>query len=310
MAGYTDGPTRRLAREFGADRTYTEMISARAFVEGHRKTRSMLDGIDGETAVTVQFMGSDPGILAEAAARAEDLGADGVDVNMGCAAKKIVKNGAGAALMRDPVRVGEIVRRVREAVRVPVSVKIRAGWDDEHRNAVEIGRVARESGADVVAVHGRTAVQAYRGKADWEVVQALVGALGIPVYGNGDVRGWDDARRLVEETGCAGVMIGRAALGNPWIFGEIRQRGAGGPQARPGHRERLEGARRHFQLAVSLKGRSGLFEMRKQLAFYLKGFPGAREVRDRINRTEEMGGVLSELDRLVEAADTAASASS
>jgi nifR3 family TIM-barrel protein len=286
------------------------MISARAFVEGHRKTRSMLDGIAGETAVTVQFMGSDPAVLAEAASRAEDLGADGVDVNMGCAAKKIVKNGAGAALMRDPVLVGDIVRRVRRAVRVPVSVKIRAGWDDENRNALEIGRVARESGVDVLAVHGRTAAQAYRGKADRGVVRALVEGLGIPVYGNGDVRGWEDACRMVEETGCAGVMIGRAALGNPWIFREIHRRRGREEWSRPGPRERLEGARRHFDLAVSLKGRNGLFEMRKQLAFYLKGFPGAREVRDRINRTEDMEAVLLELDRLAEAAGTTAPAPS
>jgi len=298
MAGYTDGPTRRIAREFGADLVYSEMISARAFVEGHRRTGAMLDGIGEEDGVVVQFMGSDEVVFGEAAARAEALGADGVDINMGCAAKKIVKSGAGAALMRDPGLVRRIVGRVRDAVRIPVSVKIRAGWDDETRNALEIARIAEESGADAVALHGRTAVQGYRGAADWGLVRDLVGALRIPVYGNGDVRGWEEARRLVEETSCAGVMIGRASLGNPWVFQEIRRRRGGGEWAPPDARDRIEGAKRHFRMAVALKGRPGLYEMRKQLAFYLKGFPGAREARNRINRTEEMESVLAELDDL------------
>jgi nifR3 family TIM-barrel protein len=259
MAGFTDGPARRIARRFGADITYTEMISARALLEGHRRTRAMLDGIDRETSVVVQFMGSDPDIMAEAAAMAEGLGADGIDINLGCSVRKIVRNGAGAALMREPTRVAGIVSRVSSAIRIPLSVKIRAGWDERNMNAVQIGRIAQDSGAEAVAIHGRLASQGYTGEADWNIIRVLVRVLGIPVVGNGDVRCWEDAEKMVR---------------------------------------RIEGAKGHLLAAYAEKGRRGLLQMRKQLAWYLRGFPGAREVRDRIHRVESVDSVVAELEGL------------
>lgn len=296
MAGFTDRPMRRLAKEFGADLAYTEMISARALVEGHQRTVAMLNGIDREASVVVQLMGSDPGIMAEAAAAAESTGADGVDINLGCPVKKIVRSGAGAALMREPGRVREIVRRVRDAIRIPLSVKMRAGWDEASRNAMEIGRIAQASGVDAVAIHGRLATQGYAGGADWGVIRSLAESLTVPVVGNGDVRTCRGAEEMVRRTGCAAVMIGRASLGNPWIFRAIKLKRAGKEAPWPDAAKRIEVAERHLLLAFEEKGRRGLLQMRKHLAWYLRGFPGAREVRDRIHRTEAVSAVLAELE--------------
>jgi tRNA-dihydrouridine synthase B len=300
MAGYTDAPMRGMARRFGADITYTEMISARALVQGHKRTASMLDGIDRGTNVVVQLMGTDPSVMAEAGAMAESMGADGIDINLGCAVRKIVRNGAGAALMRDPSRVGHIVRRVREAIRIPLSVKMRAGWDAENRNAGEVARIAEGNGVDAVAIHGRLASEGYRGQADWAVIRDLVETLAIPVVGNGDIRDSRDAEQMIRQTNCTAVMVGRASLGNPWIFRSIQRERAGMQPLRVRPRERIEAAKQHLHAAHEAKGRRGVLAMRKHLSWYLRGFPGVREVRNRIHRMETVDGVMTELDCFVE----------
>lgn len=286
MAGVTDKPFRLLVREFDCTLVYTEMVSDNALVMGTRKTKAILDLTGESSPIAVQLFGSDPVTLARAARIAEEEGASLIDLNMGCPTPKIVKNGEGAALMRNPELASQIVSAVRAAVSVPVTVKLRKGWDENSVNAVEIARLAESCGASAVTVHGRTRDQFYSGAADWTIIKAVKQSLKIPVIGNGDIWKPEDARQMLEQTGCDGVMIGRGALGNPWLFRRtIHYLKTGELLPEPTLEERKDTSLRHLELMVAHKGEKvAVREMRKHLAWYLKGLPGAARARVLINK--------------------------
>lgn len=297
LAGYTSRAFRDLAREAGCGLACTEMVSATALAMGCQSTRKLIDIAGEPPPVAVQLFGSQPGVMAKAAAVAEQSGASIIDLNFGCPAPKVLKNGEGAALMRDPGRVGEIVRSVVKAVTVPVTAKIRKGWDDELVNAVEVARAAEDAGAAAITVHGRTCRQLYSGKADWEIIRQVKRSVGVPVVGNGDIWQPEDALRMMEQTGCDAVMIGRGALGNPWIFSRtltLLETGETPPP--PSLDERAAMALRHLQMEVAARGEVwAVHEMRKHLIWYFKGYPGASVLRDKLVRA----GRMSEVEDLV-----------
>ncbi|HHY47939.1 MAG TPA: tRNA dihydrouridine synthase DusB [Firmicutes bacterium] len=289
MAGVTDSAFRRIAKEMGADLVYTEMISDKALVFGNKKTVEMIRLRPEERPVSCQIFGSDPEFMARAAKLAEDAGADLIDINMGCPTPKIVRNGEGAALMRNPGLAGRIVGAVASATTRPVTVKIRKGWDSNSVNAVEIARVAVSEGAKAIAVHGRTRDQLYSGRADWGIIARVKEAVAVPVIGNGDVRSPEDVKRMLDETGCDAVMIGRGALGNPWIFLQARKFLEDGSLIPPPTlEERLGVMLRHFDMAIQDKGeRIAVLQMRKHLAWYLHGLRDSARVREAINSLDE-----------------------
>ena len=299
MAGVTDAAMRLLCFEQGAGWAVSEMLSAKGWVysEGrNRNTLELLKRLPGEGPVGLQLFGREPEYLAEAARQLEALDFPFIDINMGCPAPKIAGNGEGAALMKEPALAGRIVRAVADAVKKPVTVKIRAGWDAGSVNAVEVARILEQNGAAALAVHARTREQYYSGRADWSVIGAVKRAVSIPVFGNGDVASAADARRMLRETGCDAVMIGRGAQGNPWVFAEIAAALRGEAYARPDLAARVEMAIRHFDLEVALHGeRRGLPEMRKHIAWYVTGARGAARFRDYVNtltRPEEVKAAL------------------
>ena len=270
MAGVTNAPFRLVCREAGAGLLTSEEIDARALVMGNGKTETLARYLPGERPLVMQLLGHDPDVLAEAARRLEAGGADGVDLNMGCPVPKIVAKGQGAALMRDPLAAAVIVRTLRTAVSVPLSVKIRGGWDERALNAVEIARIAAGEGVDAITVHPRSRSQQFTGRAPWAVIADVVRAVRVPVTGNGDVRSVEDARAMVAATGCAAVMIGRGALGRPWVF-------RGRDVTRE---ERADVIRRHCTLiAAHLPERLALVQLKKHLAWYSEGRPGAARTR-------------------------------
>lgn len=288
MAGVTDKAYRILAQEAGCGLVCTEMVSDQALLYGNPKTCSMLN-LSGEVGpLSVQIFGSNPLYMAQAAEIAESRGADLIDINMGCPAPKIVKNGEGAALMKNLRLAAEIVRAVVQRVRVPVTVKMRKGWDEHTVNAVELAQSLADLGVAAFAVHGRTRAQFYSGQADWQIIAAVKGAVSVPVIGNGDIRCPEDALAMLEQTGCDGVMIGQAALGNPWIFTRtvhFLRTGVTLPEA--SSLERLEMVLRHLDLLITYKGeRIAVREMRKHAAWYTKGLSGAAKMRNCINRAE------------------------
>ncbi|HEY3100480.1 MAG TPA: tRNA-dihydrouridine synthase [Methylomirabilota bacterium] len=273
MAGVTNTPFRLVARECGAGRLTSEEIDARALVRDNARTVALTAYLPEERPLVMQLLGEDPDILAEAARRLEGAGADGIDLNMGCPVAKIVAKGQGAALMRDPLRAAVIFRTLRKAVAGTLTIKIRGGWDDRTVNAPEIARLAESEGVDGLTVHPRTRSQQYTGRAPWEVIAAVVAAVRLPVVGNGDVRAVDDARAMVAATGCAAVMIGRGALGRPWIF-----RGA-----ETSRDERAAIIRRHCVLIEThLPERAALVQLKKHLAWYSDGLPFAARSRPAI----------------------------
>src|SRR5262247_2693941 len=273
MAGVTNAPFRLVARECGAGRLTSEEIDARGLVADSGHTRELARYLPEEHPITFQLLGSDPEILAEAARRLEEAGADGIDLNMGCPVQKIVAKGHGSALMRDPLGAAVIFRTMRKAVEGPFTIKIRGGWDDHHLNAVEIARIAESEGIDAITVHPRTRSQQYTGRAPWDVIASVVAAVRVPVVGNGDVRSVEDARAMVTATGCAAVMIGRGALGAPWIF-------RGTPVDCHG---RAAIIRRHAALiGAHLPERLALVQLKKHLAWYSAGLPGSAALRPRL----------------------------
>lgn len=289
MAGVTDMPFRILCREQGCGLVYTEMVSAKGMHYNDEKSSKLADINDAEKPASVQIFGSDPKIMAGIAERLNDSEASFIDINMGCPTPKITKNGEGSALMRRPELVAEIVREVSRATTKPVTVKIRKGWDDESINAVEIAKIAEENGARAVAVHGRTREQFYSGKADWSIIRKVKESVSIPVIGNGDVVTPQDAKNLLEQTGCDAVMIGRGAQGNPWIFKKVLawlQRGELLPD--PGPQEKIDTIVRHMNMLTELKGEHiALCEMRKHIAWYIKGMRNATYVKEKVFHTSD-----------------------
>ena len=290
LAGVSDRPFRLLCAEQGAGLVYTEMVSAKAIVMGNKKTENLLAISPELETAGVQLFGSDPRIMAESAAIIDNETITLFDVNMGCPVPKIVNNGEGSALMKDPELVGRIVEAMVKVVNKPVTVKIRSGFDEDHINAVEVAKIAQEAGAAAVGVHGRTREQYYTGKADWSVIKAVKEVLSIPVLGNGDIFTARDAKAMFDTTGCDGVLVARGAQGNPWIFREINHYMATGQLLeRPGSEEVIEMILRHRDGLIEEKGTYiALRELRKHVSWYTKGMKNATILRKQINQLEDM----------------------
>lgn len=288
MAGVTDLPFRLLCSEQGAGMTGMEMVSAKAILYGNKNTEGLLAIHPQEGPVSLQLFGSDPKIISEIAARIEERPFAVLDLNMGCPVPKIVNNGEGSALMRESKLAGEIIAATVKAVKKPVTVKIRKGFDEAHVNAVEIAKIAEDAGAAAIAVHGRTREQFYSGRADWEIIAKVKEAVSIPVIGNGDVTDGESARRMLSETGCDGVMIGRGARGNPWLFGEIAAFLEDGRiLPTPSMEEKKKMILRHAALQLEIKGEyTGVREMRKHLSWYTAGLPNSARLRGQVNLAE------------------------
>lgn len=297
MAGVTDLPYRVLCREQGCGLVCMEMVSAKAVLYNNRNTKELLQVDERERPVSLQLFGSDPHILSDIAARLEEGPYDIFDINMGCPVPKIVKNGEGSALMKDPALVEEILTAMVRAVKKPVTVKIRKGFDDSSVNAVEIAKIAEACGVAAVAVHGRTREQFYSGKADWDIIRRVKEAVRIPVIGNGDVFTAEDAKRLVDTTGCDGIMVARGAKGNPWIFREITEYlDTGRKPERPSVDELKEMILRHGRMMLKFKGElAGMREMRKHVSWYTAGYPNSAALRNDINMVSSM----EELEALI-----------
>ncbi len=288
MAGVTDLPFRILCKEMGCGLVYSEMVSAKGILYGSKNTEKLLEVDESERPVAVQLFGNDPEILGAMAKKIEPYNIDIIDVNMGCPAPKIVKNGEGSAVTLNPERVGQIVHSLVTSQKKPVTIKFRKGFDDDHINAVEIAKIAEANGASAVAVHGRTREQFYSGKADWDIIKEVKNAVSIPVIGNGDIVTPEDAKRMFDYTGCDAIMVGRGAQGNPWIFKRIiHYMETGEILPEPTAKERVEKALRHAKMLIEYKGEYiGVREMRKHLSWYIKGCSGASELRGLINTAE------------------------
>lgn len=289
MAGVTDLPFRVLCKEMGCGLVYSEMVSAKGILYGSENTEKLLTVEEKEHPVAVQLFGSDPELLGAMAKKIEAYPIDIIDVNMGCPAPKIVKNGEGSALMKNPKKVGEIVKAIVSSQSKPVTIKFRKGFDESCVNAVEIAKIAEANGASAVAVHGRTREQYYSGKADWDIIRQVKNAVNIPVIGNGDVFSPQDAKALFDTTGCDAIMIGRGAQGNPWIFQRTAHFLATGELLPdPTAAEKAQTALRHARMLIAYKGEYiGVREMRKHISWYMKGLKGAAELRGQINKAQD-----------------------
>lgn len=288
MAGVSDLPFRLLCREQGAGLVCMEMVSAKAILYKNRNTEELLASDPGEHPVSLQLFGSDPDIISEIAKKIEERPFDVLDLNMGCPVPKVVNNGDGSALMKNPRLAGEIIEKTARAIKKPLTVKIRKGFDDAHVNAVELAHIAQESGAAAVAVHGRTREQYYAGHADWDIIRQVKEAVSIPVIGNGDIRTPEDVAAMAEQTGCDGYMIARGAEGNPWIFRQILHYFETGEHlARPDFSEVTEMLLRHAKMQIDCKGDyTGIREIRKHAAWYTAGYRNSSKLRGRINEVE------------------------
>lgn len=302
MAGITDSVFRMLCKEQGCGLVFTEMVSAKGLYYDNKRTGDLLDTQLDEGPVGVQIFGSDPDIMAEIVAIIANTDIDLIDINMGCPAPKIVKNGEGAALMKNPKLAGQIVRAVVKVTDKPVTVKMRSGWDEGSINAIDLAMIVEDAGAKAVTLHGRTREQFYSGTADWDIIRRAKERLSIPVIGNGDIFSAQAGRDMLEQTGCDAIMVARGAQGNPWIFRELRAclRGEELPQA-PSPKEKIETAKRHLRLLVDLKGqRIGVNEMRKHLAWYIKGLKNASQIKRRVNTADTVKELESLLDAYLE----------
>lgn len=301
LAGVSDSPFRQLAKEQGASMVYTEMVSADGLVRGSKPTFELCTFEPHERPIGIQLFGSDPGIMAEATGILNDLPEaqrpDVVDINMGCPVRKVVNRKAGAALLQEPSRIHDMVSRMSGVSRIPVTAKIRLGWDGSSQNVVEVSKTLEDAGAAAVAIHARTRSQKFEGTPHWDMIGAAKRAVGIPVIGNGDVRTPEDAARMLELTGCDAVMMGRAAYGDPWVFRRMRAFLESRKELPlPTAAERLEAGIRHLEMMVQYVGEcAAAREMRKHVAWYVKGLPRSHAVRERINKTgsvEEMNELL------------------
>ena len=302
MAGVTDLPFRLLCREQGAGMSVTEMVSAKAILYKNKNTKELLAVDPAEGPVSVQLFGSDPEIMAAIAAQIQDGPYAAIDVNMGCPVPKIVKNGEGSALMRNPKLVEEILTKLVKAVKKPVTVKFRKGFNDLSVNAVEFAKMAESCGVAAVAVHGRTREQYYSGKADWDIIRQVKEAVRIPVIGNGDIFTPEDAGRMLKETGCDGIMVARGAKGNPWLFGRINHYlDTGEVLPGPSMAEIKAMILRHGRMLVQFKGEGvAMREMRGHMAWYTKGMPHSATLRNEINQVETLEGFVELLDRKIQ----------
>ena len=300
MAGVTDLPFRVLCKEQGVGLICMEMISAKAILYKSKNTETLMEMHPSEHPVSLQLFGSDPDIISEMAKQIEDRPFDILDINMGCPVPKVVNNGEGSALMKNPALVKEIVSKTVKAIKKPVTVKIRRGFDEEHVNAVEIAKIIEDCGAAAVAVHGRTREQYYAGKADWGIIREVKEAVSIPVIGNGDVDAPEKAKQMMEETGCDGVMIARGAQGDPWIFSRtLHYLETGEVPPKPSKEEVVETMLRHARMQLDYKGNyTGIREMRKHIAWYTGGFPHSAKLRAAINEIETYEELENLLQRL------------
>ena len=292
MAGITDVPYRSICKEFGVGLTYSEMISAKGMYYNDEKTRLLMKKAKKETPFAVQIFGSDADIMAKVAEEISGS-ADIIDINMGCPAPKVVKNGDGSKLMQSPELIAGITRKVVEKAKVPVTIKIRKGWDKEHVNAVQIARIAEKNGISAITVHGRTREEFYSGKADWNIIKEVKDSVSIPVIGNGDIISIESANEIFEKTNCDAIMIGRASLGNPWIFEEI----ISGQKVNKTCEDVKKMIEKHLEMLIKEKGEyTAIREIRKHIAWYIKGFANAAEIRKRVN---EIDG-LEELKSMIQ----------
>lgn len=294
MAGVTDIVFRGLCKQKGAGLVFTEMVSDHGLIYSNKQSQSITEISESEHPIAAQIFGSDPDTMAKAAVLVAREGPDLIDINMGCPVPKVVKNNEGSALMLNPERAQQIIRAVSDAVRLPVSVKIRKGWDDTRVNAVEFAIACVEAGASLVTVHGRTRSQFYSGRADWQVIARVKEAVSVPVIGNGDIWQPADAQRMLEETGCDGAMIGRGSLGNPWIFSRTLALMSGIVLPPPSPRERIDMALCHLSLVIARRGeKSAIPYMRKHVGWYLKGLSGGARVRDAVNTARNEAEVVA-----------------
>jgi nifR3 family TIM-barrel protein len=305
MAGVTDLPFRLLCKEQGAGLIYTEMVSAKGIYYNNKNTDVLLEIEEKERPVALQLFGEDPYIMSEMAKRIEHRNFDILDINMGCPVPKVVNNGEGSALMKNPKRIGEIVTAMVKAIEKPVTVKIRKGFTEQTVNAVEVAKVIEESGAAAVAVHARTREQFYSGKADWDIIRQVKEAVSIPVIGNGDIGSPQDVLSMIEQTGCDGVMIARGVRGNPWLFAQINAYiNEGKELPKPSITEVSEMILRHARMAIEYKGEfTAIHEMRKHVAWYTHGYPCSARLRGRVNEIETYEDLISLMGEYLELID-------
>ena len=300
MAGITDMPFRKICKEFGAGVVFSEMISSRGLYYNDKKTKALMDFCEEERPIAIQIFGNEPDIMEYGAKKIIELcSPDFIDINMGCPAPKIVSNNDGCALMKNPILAGKIIEKVASSISIPVTVKFRKGWDDASVNAVEFAHVAEQSGAAAITVHGRTREQFYSGESDINIIKEVKESVKIPVIGNGDITSFSDAEKMFDITNCDGIMIGRGACGNPWIFSQINDYFKNGKITDVSVSEKIEFAKRHIIALCDFKGENiGIKESRKHLAWYIKGMRDASYFKNIINQTESLIDMLEVLEKI------------